>query len=309
MIQSNLTSFFDQPVQDFLKAGDVTNFSGTAIRLRCAYDEDHTLQSLLTELLAQPGIEDLEALIFGVWMEGGEAIEVSPDPAIELLVAEKDKLPNLKALFVGDIVSEENEISWIEQGDMSPLWAAFPVLEHFRARGGGGLKLGKIVHDRLETLIIETGGMNKNLVAEVMESQAPLSHLELWLGDEGYGDTTSLSDFDALFDGEVFPDLKSLSLNNSTYQDDLAAAAADSVVVDRLDQLALSMGALSDKGGRALLNSDRLAHLKTLDLTYHFLSDEMQRALSEKYPNVILADAQEADEWNGEPHYYIAVSE
>jgi hypothetical protein len=309
MLHSNLTSFFDKPVRDFVKAGDLTDFSGIAVRLRCAYDADHTLQSLLSELLAQPGIENLEALIFGLWMEGGESYDVGPDAAIELLVAEKNKLPNLKALFVGDIVSEENEMSWIGQGNMSPLWAAFPALEHFRARGSNGLKLGKIVHDNLETLIIETGGMNKSVVQEVMESQAPLAHLELWLGDENYGDTTSLADFAPLFEGEVFPDLKTLYLNNSTYQDDLAAAAAQSVVVDRLDALGLSMGALTDKGGQSILLSDRLAHLAKLDLTYHFLSDATQKALSSKYPNVVLNDAQEPDVWDGESNYYIAVSE
>ncbi|MEP2472516.1 MAG: STM4015 family protein [Paracoccaceae bacterium] len=265
--------------------------------------------SLLTELLAQPGIENLEALIFGVWMEGGDSYEVSPDPAIEFLVARKDKLPNLKALFIGDIVSEENEMSWIGQGNMSPLWAAFPKLQQFRARGGNGLKLGKIMHGALESLIIETGGMSKSVVQEVMEAQSPLSHLELWLGDENYGDTTQLSNFEPLFDGEVFPELKSLSLNNSNYQDELAAAAATSTIVDRLDKLGLSMGALTDTGGQSLLDSGKLAHLTKLDLTYHFLSDATQKALSAKYPNVVLDDPQDADEWGGETHYYIAVSE
>ncbi len=310
MLYENLTSFFDKPVKEFVKAGDVTDFSSTAVRLRCSYDDDHSIHSLLAELLEQPGIENLEALIFGLWMEGGEAVDVAPDPAIELLVSQKERLPNLKALFVGDIVSEENEISWIEQGNMSPLWAAFPRLEHFRARGGNDLKLGKIIHSALQTLIIETGGMNKSIVHEVLESQAPLSHLELWLGDENYGDTTSLSDFEPLLEGELFADLKSLSLNNSTYQDDIAAAVAQSVVVDRLDKLGLSMGALTDKGGQALLDSDRLAHLETLDLSHHYLSADMQKALAEKYPGVILANPQKPDDWgDGEMHYYIAVSE
>ncbi len=277
MMYGNITTFFDKPVRDFLKPGDVTDFSSSAVRLRCSYDQDHTMLTLLADLLEQPGIEALEALVFGLWMEGGESYDVGPDPAIELLVAKKHKLPNLKALFVGDIISEENEMSWIGQGNMSPLWAAFPGLQHFQARGGNGLRLGKIVHDRLDTLIIETGGMNKSIVHEVMEAQAPLSHLELWLGDEGYGDTTSLADFGTLFEGEVFPDLKSLSLNNSTYQDGLADAVANSVVVGRLDRLGLSMGALTDKGGQSLLASDRLTHLKKLDLTYHFLS-EVNRA-------------------------------
>lgn len=309
MISENLTSFFDKPVRDFLKAGDVTDFAGTAVRIRCEYDREDTLLSLLGDLLEQPGIEQLEALIFGLWMEGGESYDVSPNAALEMLVAQKEKLPNLKALFVGDIISEENEISWIGQGNMSPLWAAFPGLLEFRARGGNDLQLGKIIHDNLQTLIIETGGMNKSIVQEVMEAQAPLHHLELWLGEENYGDTTSLSDFDTLLGGTLFPELTSLNLNNSTYQDDLTTAVAQSAVVERLEKLGLSMGALTDKGGQALLDSDKLSHLSLLDLTFHYLSPDMQKALAAKYPNVVLDEVQEADEWGGETHYYIAVSE
>lgn len=306
MIYENLNSFFEKPVQNFTEAGDITDFSGIAVALRCEYGEDDTLHSLLAKLLEQPGIEQLEALVFGVWMEDGEAFGVGPNPALGLLVARKEKLPNLKALFVGDIVSEENEISWIEQGDMSALWGAFPQLQHFRARGGNGLKLGKIVHDNLKTLIIETGGMSKTVVDDVLQSQAPLTHLELWLGEENYGATTSLSDFDALLEGRVFPDLKSLHLNNSSYQNEIAAAVAKSVVVGQLQRLGLSMGTLSDEGGQALLDSQHLGHLDQLDLTFHFLSGEMQSNLKAKYPNVILDDPQKPDELQGETLYYIA---
>ena len=71
-------------------------------------------------------------------------IDATPTEAIELLVANKDKLPYVEAIFVGDIISEENEISWIQNGDMSPIWPAFPNLREFRAWGGNGLWLGKI---------------------------------------------------------------------------------------------------------------------------------------------------------------------
>ncbi|MFN8512832.1 MAG: hypothetical protein U0841_09645 [Chloroflexia bacterium] len=69
-------------------------------------------------------------------------------------------MPRLTALFFGDIIVEESEISWIEQTDVSPLLAAFPQLEIFGVRGGNGLSFGQLRHDVLQTLIVETGGLS-----------------------------------------------------------------------------------------------------------------------------------------------------
>ena len=49
-----------------------------------------------------------------------------------------DRLPALEALFLGDITFEQQEISWIQQSDISPLFLAFPrlrVLRQFIERG------------------------------------------------------------------------------------------------------------------------------------------------------------------------------
>jgi hypothetical protein len=53
-------------------------------------------------------------------------------------------LTNLRAIFLGDITYEENEISWIEQSDVSPLLRAYPALEVSRVRGGNSLEFSKI---------------------------------------------------------------------------------------------------------------------------------------------------------------------
>ena len=52
-----------------------------------------------------------------------------------------DRLTGLTALFLGEMTCEENEISWIQQGDVTPLLRAFPRLEVLRVRGGEGLEL------------------------------------------------------------------------------------------------------------------------------------------------------------------------
>src|SRR5262249_278787 len=82
---------------------------------------------------------------------------------VKALVAARDRLPNLRAIFLGDIVSEECEISWIEQSDVSPLFAAYPQLEHFCVRGADGLSLGALKHDRLKSLIVQSGGLGANV--------------------------------------------------------------------------------------------------------------------------------------------------
>ena len=304
MIRWNSADFLDKRVIDFAPGDSRDTFSDVAVRLRCSWDSDTVLEAQLHALLAQPGIEELEALVFGLWMQGGESYEVSPDPALELLVTAKDKLPNLRGLFVGDIVSEENEISWIGQGNMAPLWSAFPKLERFKARGSNDLRLGRIIHENLTHLTIESGGLPRSVTLEAFDAQAPLTHLELWLGDSGYGATTTLEDLQPLLDGELFPDLRYLGLRNCEFGDELAEAAANSAILGRVDVLDLSMGTMGDKGASALAASSQIAHLKTLDLSENYISDDSIDALVEKTPNLEYND-QKTDT----DYIYVSVSE
>ena len=108
---------------------------------------------------------------------------------VQGLIAARDRVPNLRALFLGDIIYEECEISWINQTDMSPLLRAYPALEHFRVRGGTGLHFSALRHDRLTSLIVETGGLGGDVVARCGDRRpaAAWMHLELWLGSTNYG--------------------------------------------------------------------------------------------------------------------------
>lgn len=308
-IHGNLETFAGKRVVDFKKKGDVRDFATTAPRLRCAYDEDHELRDLLALLLDEPGVAATEALVFGLWAEGGETYEVSPKAAIEMLVAKKAQLPAIKALFFGDIISEENEISWIEQGDYAAIWGAFPALEHFVARGGNGLQLGKINHDRLHTVVIETGGLPKTVVREVLAANAPIRHLELWIGEENYGADTSVEDFRDLFAGKLFPQLHTLGLRNSTYSDAIAEALASAPILDRIQVLDLSMGTLTDRGARALIGSVKLGGLANLVISHHYVSPAVVDELRAATPHLVADEPQEAEEWDGKLQYYIAVGE
>src|SRR5207248_3315522 len=81
--------------------------------------------------------------------------EITSNDVIQLLASKKDRLSNLAAIYIGDITSEENEISWIHQSDLSPLLEAFPKLQLLRSRGGDGLEIKSPNHQNLRGLAIE----------------------------------------------------------------------------------------------------------------------------------------------------------
>ncbi|PZG01534.1 cytoplasmic protein [Nonomuraea aridisoli] len=249
--------------------------------------------------------EKVRAIVVGEWEE---CYESDSAPIIARLVAERDRLPALRSLFLGAIAQEEAEISWIQQSDITPLLEAFPKLERLEVRGGTGLALQPVRHESLRVLRFETGGLPGHVVRAVGDCDLPaLEHLELWLGVEEYGGDATIPDCAAVLSGARLPSLRHLGLQDSEMQDDIAAAVASAPVVARLEWLDLSMGVLTDVGAEALLSGQPLTHLRTLDLSHHYLSDEMMRRLPESLPGVrvILDDLQKPDgEWR-----YVAVSE
>jgi hypothetical protein len=223
-----------------------------------------------------------------------------------------EDFPNLRALFLGDVLDWEMHITWIRQFDVMPLFEHFPLLEQFEVRGGLELRFGPLTNDRLRVLRFESGGLPGEVVRGVAASDLPaLEHLDLWLGVSG-----SVDDLAPILRGERLPSLRRLGLQNATYQDELAAAVASAPVVARLESLALSMGALSDRGVEALLTGQPLTHLKELDLHHAFLSEPMVGRLRAVLPDVALdlTDATGSAGWLREdtwetPRFYIAVDE
>jgi hypothetical protein len=162
-------------------------------------------------------------------------------------------MPALRALFLGDIIVEENEISWIVQSDVSPLLDAFPALEELRVRGGQGLTLGAPRHARLRSLAIETGGLDAGLVRSLAAADLPeLEHLELWLGTTDYGGTVTVADLEPILSGRLFPKLRYLGLRDSEIADEVAAALASAPILERVRVLDLSLGTLGDAGAAAV---------------------------------------------------------
>ncbi|MEU0919390.1 STM4015 family protein [Streptomyces cyaneofuscatus] len=280
--------------------------------LGCGYDERTDFAAVWQRFLDTVDTTRVRALLIGPWWHQ----EYTPfAPVMELIVAEADRFPALRGLFLADVVGEECEVSWLRMCDITPVLEALPLLEEFTVRGCGqeGLALRPVRHTALKTLRFESGGLPGGLVRAVTASELPaLERLDLWFGSSWYGGDATLADLGPVLSGGTFPRLRHLGLQNSEIQDEIAAAVASAAVVAQLETLALSMGTLSDTGGEALLNGQPLNHLAVLDLRHHYLTGPvLDRIRAACAPAVVEAGEAEDDyaDEDEEPERYVAVSE
>ncbi|MEU7041127.1 STM4015 family protein [Streptomyces varsoviensis] len=304
---------FDFPEPDH--RGELPAAASVAWRLAVqAWEEDaEPFEALFERFLTTVDASAVRALIIGPW---GEPYDNDSGAVVEALVAARDRLTALEAVFIGDLEMEEAEISWIEQSDVTPVLTAYPALREFGVRGGTDLRFPAVRHERLRTLSFETGGLPAEVVRGVAASDLPaLEYLEIWLGVEEYGGDSTVEDLAPILAGDRLPSLRHLGLQNSEEQDAIAAAVAAAPVVARLESLDLSMGVLTDDGARALLEGRSLTHLKWLDLHHNYLGEEMGRRLREALEPAgveldLSADDADEDEWDdGEIMRYTAVAE
>jgi hypothetical protein len=304
-ISDHLQRFAGKPVHDFNPAKGIADPT-VVYRVGQEGWGEEPLLPRLQAFLNDPRVGQVPALVIGCWSYEGE----SPAPVVAALVAVADKLPNLRALFFGDITYEEQEISWINNADLSALFPALPQLEELWVRGDNGLSFGTIRHDRLRALAVEGSGLPAGVVREICGSELPaLEHLELWLGTPEYGADTTVADLEPLLSGRLFPRLISLGLRDCEYANELAAAVVGSPLVRRLRVLDLSLGNLSDEGANALLELPAYAHLERLDIHHHYVSPELVGQLR-KLPFAVNADDPQLGQRGADPgDRYIAHSE
>jgi hypothetical protein len=334
VIAEHLTHFAGRPVVQWDAETGIQDPGGTLYRITLTYEEIEgpqpgwlqrvaslftrpagrpsghrhvTWPDKLARFLEDPAAAQVPGLVVGAW---GPVYEGEQDAGVVVraLVSARDRLPGVKAFFIGDIISEECEISWIEQSNLSPLFAAYPDLEHLGVRGGNGLRLGTLPLPRLQTLVLQSGGLPGEVVRQVAAADLPeLTHLELWLGTDDYGGDSTLKDLAPILSGDRFPRLRYLGLRDSQDADLVAEAVARAPVTDRIHVLDLSLGTLGDEGAAALLESPAVAQLQKLDIHHHYCSEGMVRRLMQLGIEVDASDAQKADRRDGDR--YVAVSE
>jgi hypothetical protein len=310
-IDEHLSEFEGRPVIDYSVDLGVRSARTAAYRVAldwAAYDEGKSFVDLFASFVAEPAATDVQALLIGNW--GGSGEGNGSAPVVEALVSARDRLPKLRALFLGEITVEESEISWITQSDVSPLFNAFPRLEALFLRGGNDLRLGRPRHENLRKLVIETGGMASAIVREVTAARLPrLQHLELWLGDDGYGNDVTLDDIRMLLTQGPCSNLTYLGLRDDCRADETAELLGETGVPATLQVLDLSLGTLGDEGAGALADCAWLRQLAKLDIHHHYAADEVVARLRTMVRELDASDKQEPDVWGGEAHRYVAVGE
>ncbi|GAA2692371.1 STM4015 family protein [Actinoplanes palleronii] len=246
--------------------------------------ESDTFASVFEQMMERAGPTGPAALIIGDW---GVAYQ-EPFPVDEL-VGHADRLGELGALFIGEMSSEDCEISWIQHGDITPLLEALPGLQHLWIRGSAGLELTPVRHENLHELVVQSGGLPGSVVRAITACDLPhLEEIELWLGVERYGGDTTVEDLAPILSGRALPALSWLGLRNAEYADEIAAAVAEAPVVAQLRVLDLSWGTLGDDGAAALLAGQSLTHLEYLNLSHHFMSPFAARRFVDELPDVLV---------------------
>ncbi len=186
----------------------------------------------------------------------------------------------IQHLFLGDILQHEFEISWIKQPDLSRLFGALPQLETLRIRGCYGLAFGAIQHDRLRTLIVESGGLPAQIAIDLGKSELPaLEHLELWLGRREYGGTIATEDVEPLLDPARFPRLDHIALRNAEIADQIAPAVLQSPLAPQLTGLDLSLGILTDSVAKAILGIASARSIASIDVSVHYFTPALVERL------------------------------
>jgi uncharacterized protein (TIGR02996 family) len=200
------------------------------------------------------------------------------------------------------------DISSTELGSLPALYPHLKTLRELKIELGA-MDLGTIDLPALRKLEIVTGGLTSVNLDSVGAAKWPnLDELSLCIGetDNDYGCNVQLDDVTKLLASENLGRVRHLGLANSNLADEIAAALPGTKILAQLETLDLSRGTFGDVGAKAILdNAAAFAHLKKIDLTHNYVSDELAAELAKVGPEVILAER----EATGEDDRYVEISE
>lgn len=189
-------------------------------------------------------------------------------------------LPSLRTLFLGDFTYEETELNWSHLGNLEPMWAALPNLEHLKLRSGS-MKLGDIVLPKLKTFTVITGGMDVKAARSIVGARWPsLETLSLQFGPEHEGGDVKVKELQPILDGASLPRLQHLGITNYDHTDKLIEPLAHSKILPQLTELDLKMGTLADEhAGRIFALQKAFTHLRAIDVHDNYLGNQGKAVL------------------------------
>ena len=240
-----------------------------------SYDEAEEGVNLMDRILKDKKLPSLRQITIGCWGYDGEDCSAIADG----IVANKEKFAHLEGLFWGDMDSEEQEISWIEQVDLGPVLDVMPLLNNLKIKGTNNLSIGKKPRPNLKSLEIISGGLPDSVVEDILGSDlSNLEKLVLYVGVEDYGFEGDLAVFKPLFSKDRFPKLKWLGIVDAEEQDAVVEMFLESDILPQLETMDISAGVLTDEGAQLLLDHvDKISHLKFINMRYNYLSKDMKK--------------------------------
>ena len=202
----------------------------------------------------------------------------------------------LRKLHIGDNV---DQISWYRVGNLGKLWKAVPKLTHLDIEAGE-FTLGTLDLPNLEHAVIKTGGLTKANMKSIANANWPkIEHLEIYIGQEDYGASTTIKDILPLLDRTDLKKLKYLGIKSAEFQNDLVPVLAKSRLVRQLENLDISQGVLTDDAFDAFMqHKDAWEHL-IIDISESYMSKKKWQQLS-PLCRLVIAKEMRADD---DPEY------
>ncbi|MFO7565879.1 MAG: WGR domain-containing protein [Enhygromyxa sp.] len=307
LLQANAEAWFGKFVSDddWRECFGWTLSTGFWGRIRFWVDYDHTgtdIPKALAYALSHPSAKFLRELVLGLTSAEGDA---DYDGCIRALI-NHGPLPSLRTLMIGDFERDESEISWVQVGNVGPLWPLIPNIEHLTLRGAG-IRLGSPKSTTLRSLTIHTGGLPQAAGQALGRAELPaLERLVVWFGTTHYGGSCSAAEARGILQNKSFAQVRSLALADADFADEIAAEVAQAELWPALERLDLSMGTMTDAGAERLLaRAKQLARLAHIDLSENFLSPQMCDRIRAALPNAKV-DSQKHDDGDWR---YVSVGE
>ncbi len=271
-------------------------------------DDDGDYPRTLARILRHPAGRLVRELELG--LPPDEDIDWSFDTIIPV-IAKAGPLPLLRVLDLTPDAEFMDQDSWRRIGDLRKLWKAAPRLRELHLKGSEGsegdppIRLGNIVAPHLETLIFISSGLDRSVPTDIGRATLPaLRHLELYVGQEDYGNTCKVKSFADIFEGRGLPNLEYLGIENSEWEGKLIAALARAPIVKRLKVLDLGKGTLYREATEALIaRAAAFRHLERLVLDDNYFDEAQQQAIQQAIPCADLGDQKQLDDDDDDYRY------
>src|SRR5436190_2790699 len=108
MISEHASEWLGYPVKLFnpeVAEEGVAEYANTIYRLALDWDAEVDFPTLFSRFLSNPDSAQSPAIIIGQFH--GDDPSAGSEEVVQLLVSAQTRLPNLRGIFIGDLVSEE----------------------------------------------------------------------------------------------------------------------------------------------------------------------------------------------------------